>query len=255
MVVFYKPLPQDTKNGDKVNHRHRQGVSTEGILEGGLRGHHLGCREGQHTSAQIHECGVALNVLQKDAAAPNQDRDADQQTQNHQQETAVGCAGDAEDVVHSHHHVRHHNRSDGGPERGGTLDMCCLPIFVLGYEQLVGDPDQHRTAREEQPRKLQQPHNDQGQQAADNDRTSSPDNHGPALEVTRHIARRQCNHNGIVTGQDQINGNDRCQCGGKFNGKDVHISYFSGRLHLLNSAENPATPAFTALDQVPCLVE
>lgn len=133
-------------------------------------------------------------------AAPDQYGNADEQPQNHQNEIAVGRSGNTNHIVQAHDHVCHHNGADGTPKGAGTLGfrlVCMLPLPRVSatcgqsrpawpHQQRAG-PETSATTPPSGSRCLHHQH-----------RAQCAPNHGTALQVTRHIACRQCDHDGVI---------------------------------------------------------
>jgi hypothetical protein len=69
-----------------------------------------------------------VHQLERQLAAPDDDRDADQQAEDHERHLvlaarAFGRTGDGNHVVHAHHQVGDDHRLDGAPELVAALDV------------------------------------------------------------------------------------------------------------------------------------
>src|SRR5690606_12005735 len=92
--------------------------------------------------------GEAIDELEHQRAAPDDDGHADQQAEADVEQLVVDVrvlrgAGDGDDVVQAHGEVRHDDGADGFPERAAGTDGVG---FVVGYEQLDADPEQQQAA-------------------------------------------------------------------------------------------------------------
>ena len=185
---------------------------------------HFRRRPGEHASAEIDDCGKALDPAQDEGRPPDHDGHADEQAEDDEQIAAVGSARHREHVVQPHDRVGHDDRSHRTPERGRTGAVMPLVAGVLG-EQPVRDPDERGAADQQQTGDLEQPDDHDGHRAAYDDRADGPPQHGAALQLAWQAARRERDHDGVVAREHEIDDDDREQCGQERGREDVHCGF------------------------------
>ena len=136
--------------------------------------HHRAGDPAQQHAAQRDDHREAVHQLDHELAAPDDDRDANQQAEDHQRHLvvaagALGGAGDGDDVVHAHHEVGDDDRLDGRPAACRWPAMLPWPSSSLGHQQLDADPDQQHRADELQERDRQQRQREEDQHHAQHD--------------------------------------------------------------------------------------
>jgi hypothetical protein len=96
--------------------------------------------------------------------------------------------------------------------------------FLVGQQQLVGDPDQHRPAGEEQPRDLEEPDHGERHHRAHDDRAHGAQGDGALAQVLGHVARGERDHDGVVAGEHEVDDDDGAQRVEELQREDLHGS-------------------------------
>jgi hypothetical protein len=193
------------------------------------QGHCPGDPAQQHAT-DGDDAGEAVHQLEHQLAAPDDDGNADQQAEDHQRHFvlvggALRRAGNGNDVVHAHHQVGHDHRLDGRPQlvAGGDL----VATFIVGRDQLDADPHQQQGADDLQEGQRQQRQREEDQDHAQHDGAyRAPDDALGALGW-RQLAARQCDDDGVVTAQQNVDHDDLTDGDPEFRGHELfHGAWF-----------------------------
>ena len=165
----------------------------------------------QHTTHR-DDHREAVHQFEHQLTAPDNDRNADQQTKNHQRQlvlaaSACGRTGDGDDVVDAHHQIGNDHGLDRRPQLVTGLNTV-VPVFVLRQQQLDADPQQQGGTDQLQKWHLQQSQGEGDQDDTQHNRPRrSPQNALQAL-VHRQLAASQGDHHGVVTAEQNIDHDD-----------------------------------------------
>ena len=190
-------------------------------LEQRLAADHLHGRPDEDTRAQVDDAGKAVDDLEHDGAAPDDDGHADDEAGDDEQVAAVRRASHGEDIVETHDGVGDHDRPHRAPEGRGRGVVPLLGVRV-GQQEPVGDPEQRQAAREQQPGDVQEPDDDHRHQAAHDDGTDGTPDDRPLLQRRRQAARGQGDDDRVVAGEHQVDHDDGEQRGKE--GGGIHRS-------------------------------
>ena len=208
-MILHEPQPQYHRDGDQQAVGEQRRAREPGDEHGLVRDHlHRGPDE--HPRADVDHARKAVDEAQHQRAAPDDDRHADGEADDHEQVAAVRCAGDGEHVVQAHHGVGDDDRVHRAPERRHR-GFAMAVLALLGQQQAIGDPDQHQATGEQQAGDLEQPDDDHRHQAAHGDGADrAPDDRAP-LQQWRQRARRQRDDHGVVAREHDVDHDDREQ--------------------------------------------
>src|SRR5689334_19884237 len=85
-------------------------------------------------------------------------------------------------------------------------------VMAMRFYQLVGNPDQQEPAGRLQERNIKQERNEGGEDNPQDDRTGAADNDRPPPVLRREAVGGHADDDGIVPGQDQVEGDDLADC-------------------------------------------
>src|SRR5690606_30863159 len=110
---------------------------------------HAAGNPAQQARAERHDQRVAVDELEHQRAAPDDDGHADHQAEDHQSDLVRGVghlrrARDGDHVVQAHDEVRYDNGLDSCPYRRAALDVAVRVLF--GDQQFHADPQQQQGA-------------------------------------------------------------------------------------------------------------
>src|SRR5690606_31075309 len=165
----------------------------------------------QQAGAEHHDDREAVDQLEHQRAAPDDDGHAHEQAEDDQAElmTGIGALGRARDgdhVVQAHHEVGHDDGLDGRHQRAAAFDVAVS--LVLGHEQLDADPHQQQTAHQLQERHAQQRHREEDQDHAQADGAGRAPQNALHATLGRQVAARQGNDDGVVAAQQDVDQDD-----------------------------------------------
>jgi hypothetical protein len=116
----------------------RQAEPARRPLEARLHRHvgqpHIAGDPPEQRAAKCDHCRVAVHQLEHELAAPDDDRDADQDPEHDQAEIALGSARHRDHVVEAHDPVGNDDRPDRAGEGGRALDVAVRAPLVLGEQ-------------------------------------------------------------------------------------------------------------------------
>src|SRR5262249_21051521 len=141
-----------------------------------------------------------------DLAADDHDGNADDQPEDEEHETPLGGGGHGNDVVEAHHQVGDDDRPHRREHAVARLDL--VLALVLLPDKLDADPDEKRSADQSDPRIDEEPHGEKGEHDAQHDRTQHAPEDAYAALPRREIAARERDHHGVVSGEENVDGDD-----------------------------------------------
>src|SRR5690606_27892485 len=154
---------------------------------------------------------IAVDELQNQRAAPDDDGHADQQAEDHQADLMVGMSplrrpGDGDDVVQAHDEVRDDDRLDSRQDRdvAGNLVM---PAF-FGQQQLDADPQQQQRADDLQEGNAEQRQGEGDQRHPQYDGPGRPPQDALHALGARQVAAGQGDDDGVVSAQQDVDQDD-----------------------------------------------
>src|SRR5690606_9320133 len=153
--------------------RHVPVVQVGGLLldpvdQHGVGDEHIAGDPAEQRAAGGDQQRKALQRLQDQRAAIDDQRDADEQAEDEQLDTAVRGRGDGDHVVQAHYRVGDDDGADRRKQRAAALHR--LPMAaILRQHQLHGDPQQQNAADDLEVRYAQQEYDEDGENDAQDD--------------------------------------------------------------------------------------
>ena len=142
-----------TAHGERVVHH--EGLFGPARRDEHVGGDHAAGNPAEKACAEVDDGGEAVDELQDDLGAEDDERHRDEQPED-DQERLLGGARNGDHVVEAHHEVRDDDGLDGADELATALDL--FMIAVLGKQELGADPDEKRTARHLEEREVEKHH-------------------------------------------------------------------------------------------------
>ena len=175
---------------------------------------HHGARDpAQQHAARGDDHRETVHEFEHQLAAPNDDRDADQQAEDDQGHLVVGVArslgstGNGDHVVHAHDQVGNDHGFDGAPELVAALDVAVV-IVGVGGEQFHTNPDEQNGAHQLEVRNGQQGERKEDQDHAQDDGTGRAPHDALGALVRWQLAASQRDHHRIVATQKDVDHDD-----------------------------------------------
>ena len=211
MWLFFvqEPASDDYSNDDEgfecVKGQCRDGAD-EGLDEAFADDHFDG-GVGQYGGAQVDDGGEALDELEYECAAKDDDGDADEQAEDDESEVVMGSSGNGQDVVQTHEGVCDDDGFECTPKSHGCCGVVCMVLFamgIMGFEEFDGDPDEAKAPDEFESGDGEEPRDDECHDDPDADGAGRSPYDGFFLEVGRKVAGCQCDDDGVVACKDKV---------------------------------------------------
>src|SRR5579862_2953442 len=152
----------------------------------------------QKATAGNNEDGKALDHPQYELRPTDDERHADEQTEDQQDEAALSCGCDAENVVDAHDQVGDNDGPDRRKRAAARLHLVAC-AFVLFDDQLDADPDEQQSADDLEVRELEQPDREERQNYAEQNRAQCAEDDTPASLRLGQIAAGERDDDGVVS--------------------------------------------------------
>src|SRR5690606_20835689 len=172
---------------------------------------HAACNPAQQRRAQRNHDGDAIDKLQHYSTAPDDDRHADDQTDDHVVQLMIQVrvlrrAGNGNDVVQAHHEVGDKYGLDRAHHRAAALDVAML--VLIGNQQLDAYPYQQQGADNLEERNTQQRKCEGDQQNAQNDGAGGTPQDALYPLLVLQVAACQRDNHGVIAAQQDIDEDD-----------------------------------------------
>ena len=180
----------------------------------GVGDHHLAADPSQNGRTDINDDREFIHQHGQQVAGEDHEGDAQGQTEEQQEEVALGGPGHGQDIVGGHGEIGDDDDPDGLQEGFGFS----FYLFVRGpfHEEFDGNPDYDGPADKFNKVDLQQLGGKKSQGHPKEDRRAGPESDAPGPLLARQRAHRHGDDHGIVPGQNEIDEHNAQQTGYKF---------------------------------------